>query len=308
MTRARPIREILTQGNLQLTPSEARIAQVLLTDYPIAGLATAASLAKRAGVSDPTVIRLVTKLGFDGFPAFQARLLEEVEAGLRSPLMMMEARRPTSTDTHLVEAYIRSASATVDAVAGMTLPQIYDQAVALIMEARGRVFMLGGRFSRHVAAMLAGYVAQFRPNVHAVGPVTAESYDLVLDIDKRDTVVVFDYRRYQTDVVRFSQQAAARGAQIVLFTDPWRSPLADVAKAVIVAPVEVNSPYDSLAPVVAQMEALVALIVSRESRAREARVQDLEKIRKGNNVTLETRADAPAAPRRKPASRKRKDA
>ena len=94
MNQPAPIRELLTEHTLALTPTEAKIAQVLLNDYPVAGLGTATALARRAGVSDPSVIRMVSKLGFDGFAAFQQRLLEEVEAGLRSPLMMLEAKRP----------------------------------------------------------------------------------------------------------------------------------------------------------------------------------------------------------------------
>ncbi|TIV97849.1 MAG: MurR/RpiR family transcriptional regulator, partial [Mesorhizobium sp.] len=69
------VRDMLLHGSISLTPSEERIVQVLLTDYPAAGLGTATSLAKRAGVSDPTVVRLAMKLGFEGFPALQRRLL-----------------------------------------------------------------------------------------------------------------------------------------------------------------------------------------------------------------------------------------
>src|SRR3546814_13794420 len=89
----------------------------------------------------------------------------------------------------------------------------------------------------------------------------------LLDIGKRDTLIVFDYRRYQTDVVEFARQAEARGAHVVLFTDPWMSPIAEIADVVIIASVEVDSPYDSLAPAVAQIEALVAHAVVQIGRA-----------------------------------------
>src|SRR3546814_16216429 len=72
------IRDIL-DGDATLTPSEQKIARVLLADYPVSGLGTQSSLARRAGVSDPTVVRFVAKLGFDGFTEFQASLLDEVE-------------------------------------------------------------------------------------------------------------------------------------------------------------------------------------------------------------------------------------
>src|SRR3546814_5876962 len=88
-----PIKDVLGGGGVSLTRSESRIVQLLLADYPVAGLGSASSLAKRAGVSDPTAARFVTKIGFENFAAFQATLLEEVEARLRSPLMMLETKQ-----------------------------------------------------------------------------------------------------------------------------------------------------------------------------------------------------------------------
>src|SRR3546814_20693734 len=88
-----PIKDLLGGGGVSLTRSESRIVQLLLADYPVAGLGSASSLAKRAGVSDPTVARCVTKFGFENFAAFQATLLDEVEARLRAPLLMPETKR-----------------------------------------------------------------------------------------------------------------------------------------------------------------------------------------------------------------------
>lgn len=290
-----PIRDLLTRRDLALTPAEAKIAEVLLGDYPVAGLGTATSLARRAGVSDPSVIRMIAKLGFEGFAAFQKRLLDEVEAGLRSPLMMMEAKRPARARgaRSVEETYIRSAAAAVESAAAMTLPQTYERAVHLIMEAKGRVLLLGGRFSRHIAGMLAGYVMQFRPGVIEVPSLAAESFDLLLDTGPRDTLVVFDHRRYQTNVIDFTEQAAERGVQVVLFTDVWRSPAAQHAKVVIVGPMEADSPYDTLAPAVAQMEALVARMVADHSQSNGARLEELERIRSRNVATVDG-AESPA--------------
>jgi DNA-binding MurR/RpiR family transcriptional regulator len=282
------IRDLLKGRDLDLTRSERKIAQVLLAGYPVVGLSTIAVLAKRAGVSNPTVIRLVGKLGFRGYAAFQMQLLGEVEAGMRSPLMMMEAKRPASKGHRVAESYIRSAARAVEAAAGMTLPHNFERATELIMDARGSVLLLGGRFTRYVSGMLAAHLLQFRPNVLSLGPLSAESCDAMLDLSRRDTLVVFDHRRYQADVIRFAEQAARRHVQIVLFTDTWRSPIADKASVVIVSPVEVDSPYDTLAPAVAQVEALVAHIVARKSRTARGRVQELDRIRDENAVTVDT--------------------
>src|SRR3546814_6055969 len=71
-------------------------------------LGSASSLAKRAGVSDPTVARFVTKFGFENFAAFQATLLEEVEARLRSPLMMLETKQTDDGSGGVIARYMTS--------------------------------------------------------------------------------------------------------------------------------------------------------------------------------------------------------
>jgi DNA-binding MurR/RpiR family transcriptional regulator len=156
------------------------------------------------------------------------------------------------------------------------------------METKGEVALLGGRFSRHVASMFAGYLLQFRPGVRDIGTLSAQAFDTLADLGRRDVLVVFDYRRYQFDVIEYARQAAARDVHIVLFTDQWLSPVADLAEVTIVSPLEVASPYDTLVPAIAQMEALVAHIISTLSEAAHERIERLEEIRHANAVTLDS--------------------
>ncbi len=300
------IRDVLMRHDLALTPSEEKIVRLLLTDYPTSGLGTAANLARRAGVSDPTVVRLVVKLGYAGFPDFQAKLLAEVESRLHSPLLMMEAKRPSNPPDNAVFTYLDSVGAAVGRSAEQTPVQSYERAARLLMEAKGDVVVLGGRFSRHVAGMLAGYLLQLRPGIRDGGALSSQSFDMLLDLNRRDVLVVFDYRRYQLDVVAYARQAAAREVRIVLFTDRWLSPISEFAEVTIVSPSEVASPFDTLAPAIAQMEALVAHILLSLGDDARARIELLEDVRRANAVTLDSAAeDSPRrTPGPKPAARK----
>jgi DNA-binding MurR/RpiR family transcriptional regulator len=288
------LRDLLTRPDLALTPSEARIVQVLLSDYPISGLGTATSLARKAGVSDPTVARLVVKLGFDGFPDFQACLLADVEARLHSPLLMMEAKRSDAGSEGAAHSYLGSVARNVEKTGIIQPVQNYDRAVKLLWETKGQVVLLGGRFSRHLAAMLAGYLHQFRPRTMDVGALAPEKFDLLVDLNRRDVLVVFDYRRYQCDVVAFARQAADRGVRILLFTDTWQSPIAEIAEVTLSSPTEAKSPYDTLAPAMAQLEAVVAHAIAAFGDGRN-RIEAIEHIRRANAVTLDEPGAVPSA-------------
>lgn len=284
------IREMLESATLSLTPAEGSIVRILLSEYPSAGLGSASALARRAGVSDPTVLRLVSKLGFQGFGEFQARLLAEVEARLHSPLMMMEAKRLPGASVS--SRFYHSVAEAVDGLSTVPGEDLsLSQAAGLIMAARGKVYLLGGRFSRHLAGFLAGYIQQFRNDVVELGEANARVIDQLVDMSKADTLILFDYRRYQNDTIRFGQAAAARGAKLIVFTDPWGSPAAQGADLVLRSAVEAQSPFDTMAPALAQVEALVAHIVAAVGPERRKRIEELDAIRAAHAITIDIESD-----------------
>ena len=60
------VRELIRENYSALTQSERKFANALLENYPSAGLASITIVAANAGVSTPTVARMVQKLGFKG--------------------------------------------------------------------------------------------------------------------------------------------------------------------------------------------------------------------------------------------------
>jgi DNA-binding MurR/RpiR family transcriptional regulator len=115
--------------------------------------------------------------------------------------------------------------------------------------------------------------------------------DSLIDIGRRDLIVAFDYRRYQVDTIQFVTAATERGAQVILFTDPWASPLAATAKVVLAAPVEGPSPFDTMVPALAQVEALIAAATMRLSANSRARIAEIEVLRSLSGITEDQPAE-----------------
>jgi DNA-binding MurR/RpiR family transcriptional regulator len=101
---------------------------------------------------------------------------------------------------------------------------------------------------------------------------------LAADASRRDVLVVFDYRRYDEATTMLARQVASAGAQVVLLTDPWLSPVAEVADVVLPVRVESLSPFDSLVPALALVEALVAALTERRGEAGRTRVERFEAV------------------------------
>lgn len=301
---ARSVRDRLMEPGRSFSRSELKVVRVLLANYPAAGLTTVSKLAKQAGVSDPTVLRLALRLGFSGYAAMQEALLAEVEAHMRSPLTLAaETGAPVSArrKPNVYQSFLAVTLQQCDAMTRQTATADYERAVALLIDPRMKVLCLGGRFSRFVAGILQRCLHHLRDGTRLLEGPAADLIDELAGITRRNVLVVFDYRRYQADVVAFARQAKARGSAIILFTDTWTSPVADFADVVLAAPTATASPFDTLATPLIQVEAVVAGVAERYGTDWRARAALLEAVRSENGVTIDD-----AAGRKETSGRKRR--
>ncbi|MFZ9987215.1 MAG: MurR/RpiR family transcriptional regulator [Candidatus Nanopelagicales bacterium] len=239
-----------------LTASERNVARVILTDYPMSGLDSIASLASKASVSPPPVLRLVAKLGFAGWPQFQAALREEVAQRLASPLEMYDQRRgttPLHDEVHAEGIFIRA----LETSFARLKVDVVDEAVRALTDPKSRIHVIGGRFSTALGVYFATHLQMLRPHVSAVSEIPIHRSNALLDMGRNDVVVALDFRRYQRDTIDFGVAAAQMGARIILLTDPWLSPLVNSAKTVITVETTSPSPFDSFVSAMGVLELLI---------------------------------------------------
>lgn len=264
-----------------LSPAERRLARVLLAAYPIAGLESVAKFAERAAVSPPTVTRFIGKLGFSGYPEFQAVLRQEVQARLSSPLARLPGEGPAQSGDSLLNAALELSRQNLRATTEVISQHDFEELAALCSDLRHRVLVLGGRVSGTLARYLAGQLHLLRPLVTLVEADRSTPTQWLVDIRRGDVLVLFDYRRYQPDTIESARVAAAQGCRVALFTDPWVSPASAWARQVLVTSAGTVGPFDSLVGATAVVEALVAAVLARLGSSAQARMERLENLRAG---------------------------
>lgn len=279
------IRDRLTDGEIPFTRAELKIVRQLLSNYPAAGLNTVAHLASAAGVSNPTVVRFANKLGYEGYPEFQAALLGEVQERMSSPLSMLDTRKPSLEQENFYQYFLRASIHALESSMQMLPPDDFEAAIDAAADLGMRVHCLGGRFSGFLAGLLWSHMKQLRGETRWINGSQADQVDQLVDLGKRDVLFVYDYRRYQIDTIRFARQAAKQGARIVLFTDRWVSPIAEFASVTLMAPVDTVSPYDTMVPAIAQTEALIAGLTARLANQSRGRIERIEELRRSYGIT-----------------------
>jgi len=276
--RIASVADLVRQRQPELSPAERKLARVLLASYPIAGLESVARFAERAGVSAPSVTRFIGKLGFRGYPEFQNALRLEVQARLSSPLARFQAEHSTKGTESLVSSSLSVARHSLEATQDLISHHDVDDVVAVLADVKRRILVLGGRVSASLARYLAGQLHLLRPGVSLVETEKTAAAQQLIDLRKGDVLVVFDYRRYQADSIESARLVSAQGVDVVLFTDPWLSPVSAFAQQVLVTSVETLGPFDSLVSATAVVEAVVSSVLTRLGHRAQSRMQSLERL------------------------------
>jgi DNA-binding MurR/RpiR family transcriptional regulator len=268
------VAELIRRDLAQLTRNEKRVAHCLLADYPLAGLENVAAFGKASGVSAPTVLRMIAKLGFPSYGSFQKALRAELSAQRQTPLMKGADYSSDDPLKRFAEATIANLRETTANVAGE-----FEALVALLADGNRPVHVIGGRFTDPIAEYLVAHLRVLRPRVRRITGQPAGWLDQLLDIGRRDVIVLFDIRRYSEDLELLARSAAKRGATLALFTDQWLSPISKVAKHVLPAHVAVPSVWDSSAGLLLLVEALLSAVAAERGPAARSRLTAIEAMR-----------------------------
>ena len=244
---------------------QVRIAAYIEQNFDKAAFMTAARLGKIAGVSESTVVRFATELGFEGYPEMRLALQDMIRSRLTSVQRIEVAKTVLSgkdTLTAVLEADVDKITRTLAAVDRAA----FDEAVQRIVEARN-VYVLGTRTCAPLAAFLTFYLNMLMPNVKLVQQNCAsELLEQIFHIGPGDVLIGLSFPRYSTRTVKAVRYARDMGASVIAVTDAETSPLAKAAELCLFAKSDMVSFVDSL---VAPLSLLNALLVAVGSRTRE---------------------------------------
>jgi DNA-binding MurR/RpiR family transcriptional regulator len=269
-----------------IPPAERRVARALLAEYPLAAHRSIGDLAQAASVSAPTVLRLAKRLGYSGFPELRQAVWEDMAGRTSSPLAL-SAQAPPPADTHVLTRSDEQMAHPSTRLTTTVDREQFDGVVDLLVDTRRRVFICGGRSSRHAAGSFALDLQLIRHGVQHIAD-DLEQVRLLLDAKNTDVLILADLRRYQRNIIALGEQAAAQGIAVVLITDPWMSPLAICATKILVIPTVTLGPFDSLVPLQSLLETLTSAAVERFGDKTKERMRRYDTLWNDYGVPLST--------------------
>ena len=254
---------------------QKRIAEYILSDYDKAAFMTAAKLGKTAQVSESTVVRFASELGYSGYPAMQKALQELIRGRLTS------VQRIRASEMEEGDLLSRAMHRDVETI-NTTIESIDRAAFANVVEkllAAEHVYIVGVRSSAFLAGYLNFYLRLLMDNVILVHHSAAgEIYEQMVHIGPKDVLIAISFPRYSNMVIHAVDMACERGADVIAITDNGMSPLMPYATEALFVQCEALSYVDSLAAPLSFLNALVLAVGYRRRQEVDETFSQLEQV------------------------------
>ncbi len=264
-TREFPRSEIVLAGNVlrklkdyKLSKSQQKIADFITENEKTVFTMTAAQLAKATGLSQATVVRFASILGFDGYHQFQKALAAEARNQLTA-FERMELLSKTGEGAEVIKKVLKSDMEKIERTMSALDYDSFDRAVKALLSAKN-IYIAGVRSSAALVKFCGFYFELLFDNCHAItGSGGEDIIQQLFHAGEGDVVIGISFPRYSAGMVKAMEFAKNRGAFIISVTDSPMSPIVPHSSCVLLAESSMDSFADSL---VAPMSILNALIFS----------------------------------------------
>ena len=233
---------------------------------------TASRLGESVGVSESTVVRFASAMGYEGYPQLQRSLQELVSHRLTAN---QRIEMSTDIDPHaalpfVLKSDMQNLRATLEGMDN----QVFEDVVQRLLSAKA-IYVMGLRSAAPLAQFMGYYLNYIFDDVHLVSSGATDVFEEISKLTENDVLVGISFPRYSNRTLEAMRFAKRWGAQVVAITDGPMSPLHDIADVTLTARTEMASFVDSLA---APLSVINALLVSLGLHRKEALTEHFRKL------------------------------
>lgn len=262
---------------VHLTPTQRTIVRTLIAHSHRASYLSTTELAELAHVSQPSVTRLATALGFEGYPQLRNALRTAGTTRAR------DEARPANEWQRSIDFELAAMNRVRESLAS----DAEIREVATILASSKPLVVAGHRAASAVSHYVGYFASMFLDDVRVV-----PSSDSVADLDVliqakaagATAVLVIVVPRYAEAAFTFMAQARELGFDITCMTDSVASPAAEFSDRLLIAPIDSSTIFDSYSvPMLLSSILLSAMSEVDDSRTQE-RLEIFEGIAMKNGI------------------------
>ena len=258
--------ELLSKINekyAKLSKGQKLLAEYIAENYDKAVFLTASRLGKTVGVSESTVVRFATQLGYEGYPEFQ-RALEELVRNKLNSIQRMEVAYGRISQSEILETVLQSDAEKIKMTVANIDKDHFEKAVDMMLHAK-RIYIVGIRSCAPLASFLGFYLNLIFENVTLVNTnSSSEIFEQLIRIGEEDVIIGISFPRYSVRTLKALEFANNRKAKIITLTDSMHSPMTSYASCNLIARSDMASIVDSLVAPLSVVNALVVALCMKK--------------------------------------------
>lgn len=280
--------DIITRMNdkyMKMSKGHKAIAAYISDHYEQAVFMTAAKLGETVGVSESTVVRFASGLGYEGYPEFQAALEEWVKNKLNS-VQKIGTRYGKSSQSEVLQSVLQSDVEKIqDTMVNLDVAA-FSAAVDIILQAK-TVYLVGVRSCEPLADFLHFYLNMIRGNLVLVKTTSVtEMFEQMIRIGEQDAIIGISFPRYSMRTLKAMEFANDRNAKVITITDSIHSPMNLYSSCNLLARSDMVSIVDSLVAPLSVINALVVAMCLKRPEEVKANLENLEEVWNNYQVYL----------------------
>ena len=252
----------IDQSRKGFSKGQRKIALFIEEHYDTAAFMTAAKLGEVVGVSESTVVRFATQIGYDGYPFLQKAMQEMIRDRLNS-LQRIEVTTGRIGGDDVVESVLNQDIDKIKRTIEEVSRKDFAAAVDAIIKA-DHIYIFGVKSASYIASFFGYYLDLIFGKVTMLDSTSkTTTYEKLFRISDKDVMIGISFPRYSTMAVDAMSFAHDRGAEVVAITDSMISPLVNNADAVLLARSDIASVVDTLVAPLSLINALLVAVVIR---------------------------------------------
>ncbi len=242
---------------------QRKIAEYIEEHYDTAAFMTASKLGEVVGVSESTVVRFASQIGYEGYPYLQKAMQEMIRDKLNSLQRIEVTTGRIGGD--VVESVLNQDIDKIRRTIEEVSREDFRRAVDAIINAEN-IYIFGVKSASYIASFFGYYLDLIFGNVHMLNSTSrTTTYEKLFRITEKDVMIGISFPRYSTMAVDAMSFAHEKGANVIAITDSMISPLVADADAVLLARSDIASVVDTLVAPLSLINALlVAIVIERK--------------------------------------------
>ena len=243
----------IKKASANFSPKQLKIAQYLLNNYTKVAFMTSTTLANYAKVSEATVIRFATTLGYSGYHEFQSKLRKHVQ----TEISLLD-RFSFNLDSDPGDVYTNVFTSEVNVI-NRTLTSENIKAMDLAVKLLGNkkeLFLIGTQASGSLVTYAFNVMKKIFPRVFPITELSEQNLKLLSGAGRDSIAFVYSFARYSKATICLYNELISRKITTVSFTNSHLSPTAKGVDALIVIPNENSYFTSSFAAVLIAINAL----------------------------------------------------